>query len=165
MNKKGLKEINFHNNAYSDARRTLFNLVRQLDSDKVFELENDAYKLEHRINKIINDVKAKIILKDCTEFVEVVGRYGNIYPLGKKDDFTWVWVIPSSNHCRRGWDSDPEDILFVDPEGGPMVSVGSNLKFFHHDLPEEFVEKIWFDKELETYIFETTNVEVGRPEL
>ena len=93
------------------------------------------------------------------QLVNVESRYGNIYPLEKVEEFLWCWHIPSDNHCRRGYDNDPEDIIFVDPEGGPMISIGTNLKFIHNDLPEEFVELIHFDNNCKAFVLKTTNIE------
>ena len=91
--------------------------------------------------------------------VDIKGRYEDTYPLEKIDDFIWNWNIPEDNHCRSGWTENRDEILFIDPEGGPFISIGTNLNLIHSNLPEEFVEKIWYDKEKKVFIFNTTNIE------
>jgi hypothetical protein len=82
--------------------------------------------------------------------VDIKSRYGDINPLERIDDFVWQWNV-SCDYCRVGWNDSPDDI--------PFISLGTNLNFIDSSLPDEFIEKIWFDKEKKVYIFETTNIE------
>ena len=156
MNKNIIKEIKAQVESFEYHGTQLFDQLYKLDIDGIFEIQSDFWNLKSRINELIFKKECEEIFNDSELVVNIKGRYGNVYPLGKKEDFVWMWAIPSNNHCRTAWTEDREDIHFVDPEGGPLISVGTNLSLEHSDLPEEFVEKIEFDKELGVYILHTT---------
>lgn len=57
-------------------------------------------------------------------------------------------VMEGHKHTRFGFDKDPEDIIFIDPSGGPYIGVGNSLGFIGKELTYHVVTKITYDKEL-----------------
>jgi hypothetical protein len=57
-------------------------------------------------------------------------------------------VMEGYQYARYGFDKDPEDRIFIDPSGGPYISIGNNLGFISKTLIDHFVTKITYDKEL-----------------
>lgn len=44
-------------------------------------------------------------------------------------------------------DNNKEDIVMVDPSGGPYITIGTNLNIFFNDGNDRFVDKIYLVEE------------------
>lgn len=48
---------------------------------------------------------------------------------------------------RCAFNEDPEEIIMVDPSGGPYIEVGNDLQSFFKDGKKRIIDKIKLDKE------------------
>ena len=58
--------------------------------------------------------------------IELKSRYGDIHILEKIEDKKYKF-LPSDEYMRVGLTEDRNKYYFVDPSGGPFISVGSIL--------------------------------------
>lgn len=58
-----------------------------------------------------------------------LNRYGNTitFELLESNGLVDVVKVSGFNHYRCGFNSETRQVEFVDPEGGPFISVGQNL--------------------------------------
>lgn len=61
------------------------------------------------------------------EKIELKSRYGDIHILEKIEDKKYKF-LPSDNYMRCGLTDDKNKYHFVDPSGGPFISVGNKLE-------------------------------------
>ena len=74
--------------------------------------------------------------------IELKSRYGDIHILEKIEDKKYKF-LPSDNYMRCGLTEDKNKYHFVDPSGGPFISVGNKLQEVDATVKEiEFVEGI-----------------------
>jgi hypothetical protein len=57
---------------------------------------------------------------------EYVNRYGEYYGFSLNERGNVDWCGPF-RYCRMGYDKDSDDIIMVDPSGGPYIAVGYTL--------------------------------------
>lgn len=74
--------------------------------------------------------------------IELKSRYGDIHILEKIEDKKYKF-LPSDNYMRCGLTDDKNKYHFVDPSGGPFISVGSILPEVNSKVKDiEFMEGI-----------------------
>jgi hypothetical protein len=74
--------------------------------------------------------------------IELKSRYGDIHILEKIEDKKYKF-LPSDNYMRCGLTEDKNKYHFVDPSGGPFISVGSILPEVNSKVKDiEFIEGI-----------------------
>lgn len=74
--------------------------------------------------------------------IELKSRYGDIHILEKIEDKKYKF-LPSDNYMRCGLTDDKNKYHFVDPSGGPFISVGSILPEVNSKVKDiEFIEGI-----------------------
>lgn len=74
--------------------------------------------------------------------IELKSRYGDIHILEKIEDKKYKF-LPSDNYMRCGLTEDKNKYHFVDPSGGPFISVGSILPEVNSKVKDiEFMEGI-----------------------
>lgn len=72
--------------------------------------------------------------------IELKSRYGDIHILEKIEDKKYKF-LPSDNYMRCGLTEDKNKYHFVDPSGGPFISVGSILPEVNSKVKDiEFIE-------------------------
>lgn len=72
--------------------------------------------------------------------IELKSRYGDIHILEKIEDKKYKF-LPSDNYMRCGLTDDKNKYHFVDPSGGPFISVGSILPEINSKVKDiEFIE-------------------------
>ena len=72
--------------------------------------------------------------------IELKSRYGDIHILEKIEDKKYKF-LPSDNYMRCGLTEDKNKYHFVDPSGGPFISVGSILAEVTSKVKDiEFIE-------------------------
>ena len=56
-------------------------------------------------------------------------RYGDefTFELNKRNNLQWSGEF---RHCRMGFGGDPDDIIMVDPSGGPYICLDTDMKSF-----------------------------------
>lgn len=84
----------------------------------------DIEKFEKSANEIIANVK-KEGMKEYTN------RYGDkfTFELNEKGNIDWKGDF---EYVRCGFGDNPEDIIMVDPSGGPYIDIGTDMKLFGH---------------------------------
>lgn len=75
-------------------------------------------------------------------------RYGDIITATKIDDNHYKLAGFLELGVRTGFDKNPDDIIFIDFSGGPMINVGDNLGNWFNELKGKIVRSIKFDKEV-----------------
>ena len=81
------------------------------------------------------------------------GHYGSVTSQLTKIDDNRYRLQTESGFCRFGGFSDEhvaagrEGFSFVDPAGGPFISVGHPLKELHAELPDSRITKITTEDE------------------
>ena len=76
------------------------------------------------------------------ETIELKSRYGDIHILEKIEDKKYKF-LPSDDYMRVGLTNDKRKYHFVDPSGGPFISVGSILPEVNSKVKDiEFMEGI-----------------------
>jgi hypothetical protein len=73
-------------------------------------------------------------------------RDNDIITLTKIDDNNYKIESSFKGNIRTGYDKNPNDRLFIDFSGGPMISVGSDLGNWFSGLEGKIVKSIKFDK-------------------
>ena len=63
---------------------------------------------------------------------EYKNRYGDTYTFTLDLDKNVVWE-GDFEFCRFGFDKHPDDLIFVDPSGGPFIKVGQMLSHIIYD--------------------------------
>lgn len=72
--------------------------------------------------------------------IELKSRYGDTHILEKIEDKKYKF-LPSDNYMRCGLTEDKNKYHFVDPSGGPFISVGSILPEVNSKVKDiEFIE-------------------------
>lgn len=72
--------------------------------------------------------------------IELKSRYGDIHILEKIEDKKYKF-LPSDNYMRCGLTEYKNKYHFVDPSGGPFISVGSILPEVNSKVKDiEFIE-------------------------
>lgn len=72
--------------------------------------------------------------------IELTSRYGDIHILEKIEDKKYKF-LPSDEYMRVGLTEDRNKYYFVDPSGGPFISVGSILPEVNSKVKDiEFIE-------------------------
>lgn len=79
---------------------------------------------------------------------DVYSRYGTKYKAVLVDENTIHFHVNNSTYIRQGaMSSDSLRLGFIDPEGGPFISLFETPAFcLHKDLPEREIIDISFDK-------------------
>ena len=72
---------------------------------------------------------------------QIKGRYGISCTLKQESRNRWKLRV-KSGMCRFGMTPDHESLSFVDPEGGPFISLGDSLNRYLRDLPKVTITKI-----------------------
>jgi hypothetical protein len=73
-------------------------------------------------------------------------RDGDIITATKIDDNHYKITSSFEGNIRTGFDTNPDDIIFIDFSGGPMINVGDNLGNWFNELKGLIVKSIKFDK-------------------
>ena len=75
---------------------------------------------------------------------KIRSRYGDIHKIIDNNDCSFDFI--AAENCREfmrfGFKETPDVITFVDPPGGPFVSVGSKLSDYSKDLPSKTIRRI-----------------------
>lgn len=76
------------------------------------------------------------------ETIELKSRYGDIHKLEKIEEKKYKF-LPSDEYMRVGLTEEINKYYFVDPSGGPFISVGSILPEVNSKVKDiEFMEGI-----------------------
>lgn len=67
---------------------------------------------------------------------EYTNRYGDkfTFELNERGNIQWSGNF---EYCRLGYSSEPDDIIMVDPSGGPYVDLDTNMRLY--DFPNKEV--------------------------
>lgn len=84
---------------------------------------------------------------------KIIGRYGHSCTLTKLKLKKYL-VSFTDPVYRLGFHEDPYTLSYIDPSGGPFISVGSSLREFHPELPDKPIAAITRDKETNLIIIE-----------
>ena len=57
-------------------------------------------------------------------------RYGDEYVFSPQEDGTVLWEGPF-DHYRCGINEDKTGLMFIDPSGGPFISVGHPFRYLN----------------------------------
>lgn len=57
-------------------------------------------------------------------------RYGDEYVFSPQEDGTVLWEGPF-DHYRCGINEDETGLMFIDPSGGPFISVGHPFRYLN----------------------------------
>lgn len=84
---------------------------------------------------------------------KIMGRHGHSCTLTKlkPKKFLLSFVQPI---VRYGYNEDMTEINFVDPSGGPSISIGTSLRELHPKLPDKKVTAITVDKETKVTVID-----------
>ena len=84
---------------------------------------------------------------------KIIGRNGHSCTLTKLKPKKYLisFVQPM---VRYGYNEDMTEIDFVDPSGGPSISVGTSLRELHPKLPDKKVTAITVDKETKVTVID-----------
>lgn len=69
-------------------------------------------------------------------------RYGDEYVFSQQEDGTVLWEGPF-DYYRYGINEDGTGLMFIDPSGGPFISVGHPLRYLNSDNKISRLE--WID--------------------
>jgi hypothetical protein len=83
----------------------------------------------------------------------ILGRYGHSCTLTKLKLKKYLLTIVGPNF-RVGSNEDQTEIDYIDPSGGPFISVGTSLRELHPRLPDKKITAIIFDKETNLIIID-----------
>ena len=84
---------------------------------------------------------------------EIKSRYGDIHKIVEHEDhYEFIIAENCRDMVRFGFRDTPENIQFVDPAGGPFISVGSKLSSYHKDLPNKSIVRIDSGEGIKFYI-------------
>lgn len=77
---------------------------------------------------------------------KIIGRYGHSCTLTKLKPKKYLisFVQPV---IRYGFSEDQNTLSFIDPSGGPFISVGTSLKEYNSKLPDKPIISIVRDDE------------------
>lgn len=78
---------------------------------------------------------------------KIIGRNGHSCTLTKLKPKKYL-VSFTNPVFRLGFDEDPYTLSYIDPSGGPFISVGSSLREYHPKLPDKKITAITRDKEI-----------------
>ncbi len=75
---------------------------------------------------------------------EIKSRYGDIHKITDNydDSFNFIAAENCREFMRFGFKKTPDAITFVDPSGGPFISVGTKLSDYSEDLPSKTIRRI-----------------------
>ena len=77
--------------------------------------------------------------------VDYYNRYGDIIVFEKLDDNTIK--MSGFEYSRSGYNADNETIEFIDPSGGPYISVGMNLNTYFETKEDMIIKAIEYEPE------------------
>ena len=84
---------------------------------------------------------------------EIKSRYGDTHKIIKHEDhYEFVIAEKCKDWVRYGYRTNPKHIEFVDPSGGPFISVGSKLSSYHKDLPNKSIVRIDSDSNIKLFV-------------
>lgn len=67
-------------------------------------------------------------------------RYGDVYTFEKNENGNIQWS-GDFEYCRFGFNDNPDDIIMVDPSGGPYITLGMDLALYGSEgIVEGFIE-------------------------
>ena len=75
-------------------------------------------------------------------------RYNDIHVI-VEDEGKYKVSFSDCAYLRAGYQKDSDELSFVDPPGGPFVSVGHSLSDFNNKLPDleiKGIEKLHFNE-------------------
>jgi hypothetical protein len=64
--------------------------------------------------------------------VKYQNRYGDEYIFTKQEDGTVLWE-GTFDYYRYGINEDETGLMFIDPSGGPFISVGHPFRYLNSD--------------------------------
>jgi len=75
---------------------------------------------------------------------DIVGRYGHSCTISKITSKRYRVLIHARHYRCGGFaESDErEGLSFIDPSGGPFISVDTPLNEYHYKLPKKMIKKI-----------------------
>jgi len=67
------------------------------------------------------------------KMVEYKNRYGDIYTfeVNERGNINWKGNF---EYCRFGYNDNPDDIIMVDPSGGPYITLEYDMGMFGDEL-------------------------------
>jgi hypothetical protein len=81
----------------------------------------------------------------------IENRYGDMYSIDSEND-KWYYNVNGSQFIRCSYAIDNHEFLeFIDPAGGPLISIDTSLKMYHPDLPDMIIDSIYYDQETLKY--------------
>ena len=74
------------------------------------------------------------------KMVKYKNRYGDIhtFEVNERGNIDWKGNF---DHCRVGYNDNPDDIIMVDPSGGPFIAKGMKSSLVHEDVKGKFVKE------------------------
>ena len=73
---------------------------------------------------------------------KIRSRYGDIHKIIDNNDNSFDFIAADDSFTRFGFKKTPDAITFIDPSGGPFISVGSKLSDYSKDLPPKTIKRI-----------------------
>lgn len=86
------------------------------------------------------------------KMVKYKNRYGDIhtFEVNERGNIDWKGNF---DHCRVGYNDNPDDIIMVDPSGGPYITVGQDMYLYFSEGESMIVNGfIWKDDHYEIVI-------------
>jgi hypothetical protein len=79
-----------------------------------------------------------MVLMMMNKMVEYKNRYGDIYTfeLNERGNIDWKGNF---NHCRFGYNDNPDDLIMVDPSGGPYITLEYDMGMFGDEFKNKKV--------------------------
>lgn len=83
---------------------------------------------------------------------KVYSRYGQEYSIDYEFE-SWYFDASKSYYVRSAYKTlDGREVIdFVDPDGGPFISLDASLKTYHPDLPDLTISSIEYDEATKKY--------------
>jgi|688.fasta_scaffold413380_2 hypothetical protein len=84
---------------------------------------------------------------------KIIGRNGHSCTLTKLKPKKYLLSFVHAS-VRWGYKEDSTEIDFVDPSGGPFISVGTSLRDLHPKLPDKEIVSITVDNDIKVTIID-----------
>lgn len=71
----------------------------------------------------------------------IKGRYGQSFTIDHDTDTDeWYLDLDGASFVRYGNDPEsPNTLEFIDPDGGPFIQIGTSLKLYQNQLPDNLI--------------------------
>ena len=84
--------------------------------------------------------------------IEYKNRYGDVhtFELNEQGNIDWKGNF---DHCRFGYNDNPDDLIMVDPSGGPYITLETKMEWFGDEFKDKKINGfIWRDDYYEIII-------------